>query len=86
MLYYLLIAAGLITPFFLIKYREDVGNTIGEADWMKKIGGVYNFIIVLAFLIFFWTIAEITGTTGFLFSPFKSLFPAFREQPPVSPF
>lgn len=78
--YTLLIATGLIGPFFLIKYRETIGDTVGEAEWMKKIGGIYNVIIVVALLIFFWTIADMTGTTTVLFSPLKSLFPQFRQQ------
>ena len=79
--YWLLIAIGLIGPFFLIKYRESIGDTIGEAAWKKKVGGVYTVVLIVALLIFFWTIAEVTGTTGVLFSPLKSLFPEFRQQP-----
>ena len=77
--YWLLIVVGLVGPFFLIKYRESIGDMIGEAEWMKKIGGVYNVILIIAIVIFFWTIAEMTGTTGILFSPLKSLFPGFRQ-------
>lgn len=80
--YYLLIAVGLVGPFFMVKYRESIGDTIGEADWMKKVGGVYNLIIIVAALLFFWTIAEMTGTTGVLFGPLKSMFPALRQEAP----
>lgn len=78
--YYLLIATGLVGPFFLIKYRASIGDIVGEAAWMKKIGGVYNFIIILALFIFFWTIAEMTGTTDILFSPLRSFFPELRKE------
>jgi len=78
--YYLMIAIGLIGPFFLIKYRESIGDMVGEAEWMKKIGGVYNVIIIVALIIFFWTIAEMTGTTDVLFSPLRSFFPEFRQE------
>ncbi len=78
--YYLLVAIGLIGPFVLIKYREDVGNLIGEADWMRKVGGVYNVVFIVAAVIFFWTLADITGTTNFLFGPLRHLSPAFRPE------
>ena len=54
---------GIIASFLLLKFRQQVGDVIGEADWMNKIGGVYNFIIILAIFIFFWSIAELTGTS-----------------------
>lgn len=79
-MYYALIATGLIGPFVLIYYREAVGNTIGEADWMRKIGGVHYFVTFFALIIFFWTLAELTGTTSILFSPLRYLSPAFQQQ------
>ncbi len=81
--YYLMIAAGLIGPFVLIKYRESLGNMMGEAEWMRKVGGVYNVIIIVAILIFFWTIAEATGTTEIMFGSLRNLSPGF--QPQVTP-
>ena len=78
--YYLLIALGLIGPFVLIKYREMIGDMIGEASWMRKVGGVYNVVFIVAMLIFFWTLAEATGTTGVLFAPLRRLSPAFQPQ------
>lgn len=81
--YSLLIAAGLIGPFVLITYRERIGDMIGEADWMRKVGGVYYVVVYVAVIIFFWTLAELTGTTSVLFAPLRSLSPAF--QPLSSP-
>lgn len=75
--YYLLIATGLIGPFAMIYYREAIGDMIGEADWMRKVGGVYIVVIIVALLIFFWTLAELTGTTSILFAPLRYLSPAF---------
>lgn len=77
---YLLFAVGLVGPFFLIKYREKIGDMIGEATWMKKVGGIHNVIIIVALLIFFWTIAEMTDTTGILLSPIKSILPGLQEE------
>lgn len=78
--YYLMIAAGLIGPFFLVKYRESIGDMMGEADWMKKVGGVYNVVFIVAVIIFFWTIAEMTGTTSILFAPLRKLSPGFQPE------
>ena len=61
--YYLLIGVGLIGPFFMIKYREMIGDMMGEADWMRKVGGVHYVVVIVALVIFFWTPAEMTGTT-----------------------
>lgn len=71
----LLIVIGLVTPFFLIKYREQIGDTIGEADWMRWFGGVYIFITIVAIVLFFWALAETTGTTNILFKPVIQIFP-----------
>ena len=82
--YYLVIAAGIIGPFFMIKYRESLGDMLGEADWMRKVGGIHNFIVIIAILIFFWALADVTGTTSVLFGPLRSLSPAFQQQTPPS--
>jgi hypothetical protein len=73
---------GIVGSFFLIKYREKVGDMVGEADWMTKVGGVYNVMIFVAVFIFFWSIATLTGTTSVLFS-FLRFLPGLpkAEQP-----
>ena len=79
--YYLMIAIGLIGPFVMIKYRETIGDLFGEADWMRKVGGVYNIVLIVALIIFFWTIAELTGTTSVLFAPLRSMMPGLNHSP-----
>lgn len=74
---------GIVASFLLLKFRQQVGDMIGEADWMKKIGGVYNFIIILAIFIFFWSIAELTGTSHLLFAPLKMIIPGLSPAPPA---
>ncbi|MDD4319376.1 MAG: hypothetical protein PHW10_03575 [Candidatus Peribacteraceae bacterium] len=76
---YFLSIIGIIGAYFLLRYRERVGDLIGEADWMNKVGGVYNLIIFCAVLLFFWSIAELTGTTDALFSPLLYLFPGTHQ-------
>ena len=72
---------GMAASFLLLKYRQQVGDTIGEAEWMKKVGGVYMVIIIFAILLFFWCIAELTGTTNILFSSFRYLIPGGMQEP-----
>ena len=66
---------GMIASFVMLYFRERIGDAFGEADWMRKVGGVYNVVIILAIIIFFWSLAELTHTTDFLFSPIKSILP-----------
>jgi hypothetical protein len=70
---------GIVASFVLIWKRQLAGDMLGEAQWMKKIGGVYNVIIIVAILIFFWSVAELTGTAGFLFSPVRYLLPGLSQ-------
>jgi hypothetical protein len=70
-----LIFIGLVAPFFLIVYREFIGDMLGEASWMRPLGGVYTCIVLLAIILFFWALAEATGTTNVLFHPVVDLFP-----------
>lgn len=70
---------GMVGSFFMIKYREYIGDAIGEADWMSKVGGVYNVVVILAVFIFFWSLATLTGTTEILFSPLLWLIPGVKR-------
>lgn len=67
----------------MMKYRERIGELVGEAEWMRKVGGVYNLIIIVALLIFFWSIAELTGTTDVLFRPLLFFIPGANRASPV---
>lgn len=71
---------GIVASFFMFKYRERIGDAIGEADWMRKIGGVYAVVMIFALIIFFWSVASLTGTTDILFAPLLLLFPGFRQS------
>lgn len=66
---------GLIASFFILKFRERVGDMIGDADWMRYVGGPYNLVVIVALFIFFWSIAAITGTEDIFVRPFLLLFP-----------
>lgn len=72
---WLLPLIGIVFSFYLIYKRQMFGDMIGEADWMLKVGGVYNLMVIVGLVIFFWSIAELTGTTGVLFSPLLHVLP-----------
>jgi len=72
--------AGIAFAYVLLKYREAVGDMIGDAEWMRKIGGVYNLVIVTATLVFFWSVAYLTGTEDILFAPLKFLIPGLIKN------
>jgi hypothetical protein len=74
----LLSLIGIVGSFFLIRYRETIGDMLGEADWMSSVGGIYTIIVIVAIFIFFWSIAELTGTTEIFFTPFLWLLPIQR--------
>lgn len=71
---------GIFLSFLLLKYREKMGETIGEAEWMQKIGGVYNLMILVALFMFFWSLAYMTNTEGFFLSPLKYLIPGLVKS------
>ena len=69
---------GIILAFFMLKYRERLGDTIGEAEWMQKVGGVYMMIIIAAIVIFLVSVATLTGTSDILLAPLRFLVPGAR--------
>lgn len=71
---------GIAASFLLLKYRESIGDIVGEADWMRKIGGVYNVIVIIAIFIFFWSLAALTGTTNFFLKPLIWLLPSSQNS------
>lgn len=66
---------GIVLSIALLKYRERMGDFIGQADWMRYVGGVYNFVIIIALFILLWSMATLTGTQELLFRPFLYLLP-----------
>lgn len=72
---------GIIFGFCLAKYREQVGDMLGDPTWVGKVGGIYNLLIIVGILIFFWSLAYMTGTEQILFAPIVSIFP--QAAPPV---
>lgn len=66
---------GIICSILLLKYRERAGDLLGEAEWMNKVGGVYNLMIILALFLFFWSVAVMTGTQHVFLKPLLYFLP-----------
>ena len=66
---------GIIFGILLIIYRERVGDFFGQPDWATKVGGIYNVIIFIGVLMFFWGLATMTNSTELLFAPLFAIFP-----------
>ncbi len=73
---------GIIASFALVRYRETVGDAIGEADWMRSVGGVYIVVVAFALFLFFWCISELTGTNEILFGFIRKTVPGFTPLKP----
>ena len=70
---------GMIFGVVLIKYREAVGDMLGNADWMKYVGGPYMLSIWLGIFFFFYSFAYMTGTMEFFLAPLLSFIPGFNK-------
>jgi hypothetical protein len=73
---------GIVFSFVIIKYRERVGDMLGEPAWAAKVGGIYNVLIIVGLLFFFWSLASLTNTTEILFAPIFAIFPNSHSVPP----
>lgn len=85
---YVFAIVGMIASYFIIKYRESLGNSIGEYEWMSKLGGIYNIVTIAGILIFFWSLAALTGTQDIFLAPILWIMPGFLvpEAPPPPTF
>lgn len=66
---------GIVCSVVIITYRERTAEMIGAADWMEYLGGVYNVVILVGILLFFFSVAALTGTLGLFLSPIRLLLP-----------
>ncbi len=66
---------GIVFASVLIKFREQVGEMLGEPAWADKIGGIYNLVIIICVVIYFWSISYMTGTQDIFFAPLMNFLP-----------
>ena len=77
---------GFLFSMALIKHRESIGNSLGEAPWMRKVGGIYNIVVIFAIMIFFWSLSYVTGTMDIFLAPVLWIFPTREAPPPMEVF
>ena len=73
---------GIVLSFVMVRYREQIGDMLGEPEWAQKVGGIYNVVVVIALFFFLWSIAYMTGTLGVLFGPVVRFFSLGRSVAP----
>lgn len=66
---------GIVCSILLVKYRESVAEMIGTGEWMEYVGGVYNFVVILGVVMFFFSVAALTGTLDIFLAPIRYLLP-----------
>ncbi len=66
---------GILFGAVLIKFREQVGDMFGQPSWADKVGGIYNVIVIIGILIFFWSISYMTNTQDIFFAPLFYFLP-----------
>ena len=66
---------GIIASFFMVKYRERIGEMLGDPEWAGSVGGIYNVIVIMAIILMFWGITALTGTGDVLLNPIMNVMP-----------
>ena len=66
---YLLAIIGLVMSIAMLKYRQQCGDFIGDADWMHYV------VIIFALFLFLWCLSVLTGNTDLLFAPLLYILP-----------
>ena len=79
----LLALIGIGLSVTMVIFREAIGDMTGEADWMRKVGGVYYVVVYAAVFIFFWSISTLVGTNEIFLAPVRWLIPWQPAPPPL---
>ncbi len=66
---------GILFGAALIVYRESVGDMLGQPAWADKVGGIYNVVVIIGVLMFFWSLAYMTNTQDIFFAPLFYFLP-----------
>lgn len=77
---YIFAIMGLFLSFGIIKWREDLGNSMGNMTWMRYFGGPYVFMVLVGVIMFFWSLATITGTEDIFLAPIIFLVPGLSTD------
>ncbi|MBU0458902.1 hypothetical protein KJ652_04595 [Patescibacteria group bacterium] len=65
---------GAILSMLALKYRRAVGDMFGETEFVSKVGGIYNLVIMVATFAFMYSLLVMFGLTDVVMLPFTGLF------------
>jgi hypothetical protein len=71
---------GLIVAIIFIRYRRIVGDMFGNAQWMLRIGGIHNIVIIVAILLTLWSLLMIFHLEEVFFIPLLAPFKLFMVK------
>tara|TARA_Y100000310_G_scaffold115120_1_gene113655 strand:+ start:1249 stop:1494 length:246 start_codon:yes stop_codon:yes gene_type:complete len=71
---------GLIVAIIFIRYRRIVGDMFGNAQWMLKVGGIHNIVIIVAILLTLWSLLMIFHLEEVFFIPLLAPFKLFMVK------
>ena len=63
---------GIVLSFVLIVYRVQINHFIGGIDWAERKlgpGGSYAAMVIIAILLFFFSLMYMTNSFGAIFGP-----------------
>ncbi len=64
---------GIGFSYLLVRYREPIGDSLGQPEWANRLGGIYNVVILMGIVFFFCSVAYMVGTFDVLFPPARGL-------------
>ena len=64
---------GLGFSYLLVKYRRYIGDAMGNMQWTKWVGGIYNVIVIVAVIVAIFSLL-------FMFGLEESLFGGIRNR------
>ena len=77
---------GIVLSLVMMRKREMIGDMIGDADWMHKVGGNYMIVIYAAIFIFFYSMVLMTGMTSSVWEPILRLLMPWTVDKNAIPF
>ena len=72
---------SIVGAYVCLRYRSQIVEYTGDFAWAEKHlgqGGTYAVVVLLGVFFFFFGIASITGTTGVLLAPLRSILSGGR--------
>ncbi len=68
---------GLALAIVMIRFRRIVGDMCGNAQWMLKVGGIHNIVIIAAIILVMFSLLMIFHLEDAFFMPLAAPFKMF---------